>query len=225
VRSSHEERFPGLAGRFVTIPNGVRIDAFDDLPDRVAARARFKLPSDTPIVGTVGRLVPVKNHRLLIEAFSRIHQEMPETHLAILGDGPLGESLATHAADLRLSNDVSFVKSSPSAEIFLRCLDVFALSSESEGMPLTLLEAMAAGVPAVATGVGGIPEVIENGADGYIVPASGPEPLARTISSLLSHPGEAREMGMRGREKVKRRFNAERTVRETERIYSDLLGG
>jgi glycosyltransferase involved in cell wall biosynthesis len=224
VRSSYEERFPGLAGRFVTVPNGVRIDAFNDLPDRGEARARFKLPSDTPIVGTVGRLVPVKNHRLLIDAFSLVHTETPEAHLAILGDGPLGESLATHAADLRLSNDVSFVKSSPSAEIFLHCLDVFILSSESEGMPLTLLEAMAAGVPVVATGVGGIPEVIENGADGYIVPASGPEPLARAISSLLSHPGEAREMGRRGREKAEHSFNAERTVRETERIYSDLLG-
>ncbi len=223
VRSTHEERFPGLAGRFVTVPNGVRVDAFDDLPGRVEARARFKLPSDTPIVGTIGRLVPVKNHRLLIDAFSLIHQEMPETHLAILGDGPLVEPLATHAADLRLSNEVSFVKSSPSAEIFLGCLDVFALSSESEGMPLTLLEAMAAGVPVVATGVGGIPEVIENGADGYIVPASGPEPLARMISSLLSHPGEAREMGRRGRETVRRRFDAGRTVRETERVYSDLL--
>jgi glycosyltransferase involved in cell wall biosynthesis len=225
VRSSYEERFPRLAGRMVTVPNGVRMDAFSDLPERREARARFKLPPDTPIVGTIGRLVPVKNHRLLIDTFARVHEEMPDTHLAILGDGPLGGSLATHAADLRLSNDISFVKSSPSAEVFLRCLDVFALSSDSEGMPLTLLEAMAAGVPVAATGVGGIPEVIENGMDGYLVPPSSPDLLARVISSLLSHPGEAGEMGRRGREKVERLYSAVRTVRETERIYSELLGG
>ena len=225
VRSSHVERFPGLAGRYVTVLNGVRIDAFGGLPDVRGARAMFKLPPDTPIVGTIGRLVPVKNQRLLIDAFASVHAERPDAHLAILGDGPLGESLATHSADLRLSNDISFVRSSPSAEVFLRCLDVFALSSDSEGMPLTLLEAMAAGVPAAVTGVGGIPEVIENGTDGYLVPPSSSELLARVISSLLSHPGEAREMGQRAREKVERFFSAERTVRETERIYSELLDG
>jgi glycosyltransferase involved in cell wall biosynthesis len=224
VRASHEENLPELAGRYSTIRNGVRLEAFENLPARNEARAIFKLPPDTPIVGTIGRLVPVKNHRLLIDAFARIHAERPEAHLAILGDGPLGDSLATHAADLRLSNEVSFVKSSPSAEVFLRSLDVFALSSDSEGLPLTLLEAMAAGLPVAATGVGGIPEVIENGRDGYLVPASSPELLARVISSLLSHPGEAMEMGRSAREKVELHFSAERTVRETERIYSELLG-
>ena len=224
VRSSHEDRFPGLAGRYLTVLNGVRIEAFSGLPDVREARAMFKLPPDTPIIGTVGRLAPVKNHRLLIDAFARVHAEMPDAHLAILGDGQLGESLAAHAADLRLSNDISFVKSSPSVEVFLACLDVFALSSDSEGMPLTLLEAMAAGVPVAVTGVGGIPEVIENGTDGYLVPPSSSELLARVISSLLSHPGEAHEMGRRAREKAERLFSAERTVRETERIYSDLLG-
>ncbi|HER43000.1 MAG TPA: glycosyltransferase [Candidatus Eisenbacteria bacterium] len=223
VRSSHGERFPGLSERMVTVPNGVRIDAFRDLPGRRESRARFKLPPDTPIVGTIGRLVPVKNHRLLIDAFARVHAEMPEAHLAILGDGPLGASLAAHAADLRLSNDISFVTSSPSAEVFLRCLDVFALSSDSEGMPLTLLEAMAAGVPVAATDVGGIPEVIENGRDGLLAPPSSPEPLARAISSLLSHSAEAGEMAQRAREKVERLYSAERTVRETERIYTELL--
>ncbi len=224
VRASHAASFPGLAGRMITIPNGVRLDAFRDLPDPREARSRFKLPPDTPIVGTIGRLVPVKNHRLLIDAFARVHAERSDAHLAILGDGPLGGQLATHAADLRLSNDISFVKSSPSAEIFLRCLDVFALSSVSEGMPLTLLEAMAAGVPVAATGVGGISEVIENGTDGYLVPPSSPDLLARVISSLLTHPDEASEMGRRGRAKVERYYGAERTVRETERIYSELLG-
>lgn len=224
VRSSYETRFPRLAGRMATVPNGVRLDAFDDLPAKHEARAVFKLPPDTPIVGTIGRLVPVKNHRLLIDAFARVHERTPDAHLAILGDGPLGASLATHAADLRLSNDISFVKSSPSAEVFLRCLDVFALSSDSEGMPLTLLEAMAAGVPVAATGVGGIPEVIEDGTDGRLAPPSEPEPLARAISALLSHPADAAEMGRRGRRKVERQYCAARTVRETERIYSELLG-
>lgn len=224
VRFSHAERLPRLSDRYRTVPNGVRLKAFAGLPEKREARAFFKLPPDTPIVGTIGRLVAVKNHRLLVEAFARVHAERPEAHLAILGDGPLGEALAAQAADLRISNDISFVKSSPSAEVFLRCLDVFALSSDSEGMPLTLLEAMAAELPTAVTGVGGIPEVIENGKDGYIVPASSPELLARVISSLLSHPAEAIDMGRRAREKVERRFTAERMVRETEHIYSELLG-
>jgi glycosyltransferase involved in cell wall biosynthesis len=224
VQSTFVKRFPRFATKFVSVPNGVRIDAFRGLPDKQSARARFKLPLDIPVIGTVGRLEAVKNHRVLIDAFARVHTAFPRAHLAILGDGPLKESLASHAADLRLSNEVSFVKSTASAEVFLRCLDAFALSSDSEGMPLTLLEAMAAQVPVVATGVGGIPEVIEDGVDGRLVPRGSADALADAILSLLTPSEESAAMGRRGREKVERLFSAERTIGETERIYSEILG-
>jgi glycosyltransferase involved in cell wall biosynthesis len=224
VHSTYVERFPRLAPKFVTVLNGVRTEAFRNLPDKRSARAQFKLPADIPIVGTIGRLVPVKNHRLLIDAFARVRAALPEAHLAILGSGPLKESLASHAADLRLSHDVSFVKPSASAEIFLCCLDLFALSSDSEGMPLTLLEAMAAGAPVAATSVGGIPEVIEDGTDGRLATPGSVEQLAQAITSLLTTPAEAAAMGKRGREKVERLYSAERMVRETEHIYHELLG-
>jgi glycosyltransferase involved in cell wall biosynthesis len=224
VQSTFVEQFPRLASKHVLIPNGVRMDAFSGLPDKTSARARFKLPPGIPIVGTVGRLVPVKNHRLLIDAFARVHAALPEAHLAILGDGPLKEPLASHAADLRLSNEISFVKTTSSAEVFFRCLDVFSLSSDSEGMPLTLLEAMAAGIPVAATAAGGVLEVIEDGADGRLVPLGSADALADAIISLLSEPENSSAMGRRGLDKVGRLYSAERTVAETERIYGEILG-
>ena len=224
VRNSYAEHFPGTSSRLVTIRSGIRTEAFTDLPPRASCRARFKLPAESRIVGTVGRLAPVKNQRLLIEATAVARQSIPDIHLAILGAGELRESLAAAAADLGLSDAVSFIPPTAEVGLFLGALNVFVLSSDSEGLPLTVLEAQAAGLPVAVTGVGGIPEIVEDGINGFIVPKGSAQILAQAITLLLNSPAEASAMGKRGREKVQRLFSADRMVREIEAVYEELLG-
>ena len=175
VRQSFAERFPELAGEFVEIPNGIRLQDYEKLPPRAECRAQFKLLPGVKLIGTVGRMVPEKNHKLLIEALFRVRQTVPDVHLAIIGEGDFRDSLAAYAADLDLSEYVSLVKETQKIDSFYGAIDIFCLSSNSEGMPLTLLEALASGVPVVSTEVGGIPEIIESGKTGYLVPKGSAE--------------------------------------------------
>ncbi|MBN2071058.1 MAG: glycosyltransferase, partial [Candidatus Krumholzibacteriota bacterium] len=167
---SFEACFPTLADRIVTIRNGICLSPYKDPLPPEKGRKWFGLPTGSPLIGTVGRLVPVKNHMLLIEAFSTVKKEFPEAHLAILGQGPLETSLRSLASSLGVGSSLSILPATPKVSTFFSALDLFVLSSDSEGLPLTLLEAMASALPVVATSVGGIPEVISDGEDGYLVP-------------------------------------------------------
>jgi glycosyltransferase involved in cell wall biosynthesis len=224
VRESFLHSFPRFASRFRTIYNGISIDAPADHPAKEQCRSRFGLPAEVPLAGTVGRLVPVKNHMSLLEAFSIVRKSVPDVHLAILGDGELKEALRARAEALDLSGDVTFLPTTPDVGTFYGSLDCFVLSSDSEGLPLTLLEALAAGLPAVATAVGGIPEVIDTGVNGHTVPKDSPGALAERIIEVLRHPASSAEMGRRGRETVVQRFDIRRCVEEIERLYSEVLG-
>jgi glycosyltransferase involved in cell wall biosynthesis len=223
VRRSYAERFPALAGRFVDIPNGIRVQDYEKLPPRAECRAQFKLLPGAKLIGTVGRMTPVKNHKLLIEALFRVRQTMNDVHLAIIGEGELRESLAAYAADLGVSEYVSLVKESQKIDYFYGAIDIFCLSSDSEGMPLSLLEALASGVPVVSTEVGGIPEVIESGKTGYLVPKGSAEFLAKRILELLQDPSKAAELALSGRAMVRERFAAEKMIRAIEAVYDEAL--
>ncbi len=223
VRRSFVEAFPALADRFVEIPNGIRVQDYEKLPPRHECRAQFHLAPGERLVGTVGRMSPVKNHKLLIEAFARVHEKAPGANLAIIGEGELRAKLADYAADLGVSEYVSLVRESKKIDYFYGALDVFALSSDSEGMPLTLLEALASGVPVVATEVGGIPEVVESGKTGYLVPKGSAEFLAKRIVELLQDPAKAQAMAIAGRAMVREKFPAEKMVAGIENIYDEVL--
>jgi glycosyltransferase involved in cell wall biosynthesis len=223
VRRSYAERFPALAGSFMEIPNGVRMQDYEKLPPRAECRAQFKLLPGAKLIGTVGRMVPVKNHKLLIEALFRARQTVSDVHLAIIGEGDMRESLAAYAADLGVSEYVSLVKETRKIDYFYGAIDIFCLSSDSEGMPLTLLEALASGVPVVSTEVGGISEVIESGKNGYLVPKGSAEFLAKRIVELLQDPSKAAELALAGRKMVHERFPAEKMVGATEAVYEEVL--
>jgi len=223
VRQSFAERFPELADTFMEIPNGIRLQDYEELPPRAECRAQFKLLTGAKLIGTVGRMVPQKNHKLLIEALFRVRQTVPEVHLAIIGEGELRESLAAYAADLGVSEYVSLVKETQKIDYFYGAIDIFCLSSDLEGMPLTLLEALASGVPVVSTEVGGIPEVIESGKTGYLVPKGSAEFLAKRIVELLQDPAKAAELALAGRKMVHERFPAEKMIRATEAVYDEVL--
>jgi glycosyltransferase involved in cell wall biosynthesis len=223
VRRSHADRFPSLAGTFIEIPNGIRMQDYEKFPPRAECRAQFKLLPGAKLIGTVGRMVPVKNHKLLIEALFRVRQTVSDAHLAIIGEGDLRESLAASAADLGVSEYVSLVKETQKIDYFYGAIDIFCLSSDSEGMPLTLLEALASGVPVVSTEVGGIPEVIESGKTGYLVPKGSAEFLAKRIVELLEDPSKAAELALHGRAMVRERFPAEKMIGATEAVYEEAI--
>ena len=223
VRSSFAEAFPALADKYVEIANGIRMEDFEKLPPRHECRAQFHLAPGMKLIGTVGRMTEVKNHKLLIEALSHVRQKIPEVSLAIIGEGELREQLGAYAADLDVSENVSLVKETKNIDHFYGALDVFCLSSNSEGMPLTLLEALASGVPIVSTDVGGIPEIIESGKNGYLVPKGSAEALAQRITELLLDPAKAMAFALNGREMVRTRFPAEKMVKATEQLYDEVL--
>ena len=204
VRQSFAEQFPALADRFVAIQNGIRFQDYEKLPPRAECRAQFKLLPGIKLIGTVGRMSTQKNHRLLLEAFSRVQQTIPDVHLAIIGEGELRDDLAAHAADLGVSESVSLVKVTPKMDYFYGAIDLFCLSSDTEGIPLTLLEALASGVPVVSTEVGGIPEVIESGRTGWLVPKGSAEFLAKRMVELLQDPSLAAEFALAGRNPLDR---------------------
>ena len=223
VRRSYADRFPSLAGTYMEIPNGIRMQDYERVPPRAECRAQFKLLPGAKLIGAVGRMVPVKNHKLLIEALFRVRQTVSDVHLAIIGEGELRESLAAYAADLGVSEYVSLVKETQKIDYFYGAIDIFCLSSDSEGMPLTVLEALAAGVPVVSTEVGGIPEVIESGKTGYLVPKGSAEFLAKRIVELLQDPSKAAEFALAGRSMVRERFPAEKMIEAIETVYEEAL--
>ncbi len=223
VRQSFAGRFPELAGKFIEIPNGIRLQDYEKLPPRAECRAQYKLLPGAKLIGTVGRLAPVKNHKLLIEALFLVRQTVPDVHLAIIGEGEMREALAAYAADLSVSEYVSLVKETQTIDHFYGAIDIFCLSSDSEGMPLTLLEALASGVPVVSTEVGGIPEIIENGKTGYLVPRGSADSLAQRIVELLQNPSKATELALSGRKMVHERFPAEKMIAATEAVYEEVL--
>lgn len=223
VRQSFAGRFPELAGKFITIPNGIRLQDYEALPPRAECRAQFNLPPDVKLIGTVGRMVPQKNHKLLIEALSLVRQTVPDVHLAIVGEGELRDSLAAYAADLGMSECVSLIKETQKIDCFYGAIDILALSSDIEGMPLTLLEALASLVPTVSTEVGGIPEIIEDGRTGLLVPKGSAQLLAKRIIELLQNPSRAAELASNGRRMAHERFSAEKMIKATEAVYEEVL--
>ncbi len=223
TRRSFVMRFPSLEGKFVTIYNGIAPEDFDPGRSKKECRKWFGLPRDAFIVGTVGRLVPVKNHLLLIEAFELVKSSVPSAHLAILGEGELENALRSRAARSGLGDSVSILPVSPAVPVFLGALDVFTLSSDSEGLPLSILEAFASGLPAAATSAGGIPEVIDDGVNGYLSPPGNAGALAACLARLAASSTLREEMGARGRQKITAHFTVSRCAAETERIYSAVL--
>src|SRR5262249_55707283 len=169
---AREVRAHGIVppGKVALIPNGIDTDRF--------ARAEPAGPGDgldfrrsDRVIGTVGRLTEIKRQDVLIRAFARVAARHPESRVLLVGDGPLRAVLEALAAPLGVGDRVTFAGYRDRPERFLRLMDVFALTSRSEGMPLAILEAWAAGLPVVASRVGGIPEVVADGRTGLLFPA------------------------------------------------------
>jgi glycosyltransferase involved in cell wall biosynthesis len=182
---------------------GIDLERFDG--------ARPALRSDRPLVGNVARLAPQKDHRTLIEAARLV----PEAEFVVAGDGELREELERQAA----GSNVRFLGTRDDVPELLASLDVFAFPSLFEGLCLAVIEAQAAGVPVVATPVGGIRETVVDGETGLVVPTGDPPALAAAIRRLLEDRPAAEAMAVEARGRVRERFSVERMIEETLRLY------
>jgi glycosyltransferase involved in cell wall biosynthesis len=189
---------------------------------RAWARTTLGLPPDALVVGSVGNFTPKKDHRTLLEATARLVWRHRGVRLVLVGSGPLERSLVDTARSLGLAERAVFLGSRDDVAELYPAFDVFALSSRTEGLPISLLEAMAAGVPCVATSVGGVPEVIHNGKDGLLVPAQAADALADALSTLLADSVLREGVGARAAQTA-RRFDITEAVHRIEEVYRETL--
>lgn len=182
-------------------------------------RAGLNALDEKPIVLTVARLDEQKGHCYLLQAAAQV----PEARFVLAGDGPERPSLEAQARGLGLGDRVIFLGHRSDIPDLLSCCDLFVLPSLYEGLPLSVLEAMAAGKPVIATSVGGTDEAVIPGETGLFVPPADPPALARAIRSLLRDPALANRLASAGRARVRLEFSAEKMVRQVTQIYDELI--
>jgi glycosyltransferase involved in cell wall biosynthesis len=212
-------------GRLGVIHNGIDPGPSPEAAGRAAARARLGLWSDAFIVGTVARLDPVKDLETLLRGFATARASHPDARLVVVGDGTERAALERIAASLGLGGSVLFLGERHDVREILPAFDVFVNTSVTEGVSITILEAMAAGLPVVATAVGGTPEVIVDGQQGILVPARSPEKIGQAILELARNPALRQRLGTAGRRRVQDRFTVDRMVAEYMEVYRSCLGG
>ena len=186
-------------------------------------RSLLRLPEGKPIVGMVARLTTQKGHSTLLQAMSKLVQQntlLP--HLVLVGDGALRSSLEALASQLKLNSHVSFLGYRPDAPQLMYDFDIFVHPSRWEGFGLVFLEAMAAEVPIIATRTGAIPEIIEDGETGLLVPVDDGDALSDALSLLLANPPLRKQMGLAGRRRLDEHFSVQKMVERTAQIYQHI---
>ena len=200
------------------IHNSIPCDVFDK-PSNPELRAAFCNGTGQPIVLTVARLDQQKGLTYLLKAIRQI----PDGLFILAGSGPESSGLKAEAQALGISDRVYFLGHRTDIPDLLASCDLFVLPSVYEGFPLSVLEAMAAGKPVVATAVGGTPEAVIDGKTGFLVPPGDPAALASGIRKILSNPGLACEMGAAGRLRVKLEFSAAAMIQRVTQVYEETL--
>ncbi len=205
------------------VPNGIDTAAFTAVEaDRSAVRAALGIAPSAQVIGTIGRLAEVKQQAVLIRAFAKILPAFPAARLMLVGDGPLRAELEELAQSVGVASTVIFTGYQPNPERYLAALDIFVLPSRAEAMPLVIPEAWAAGRPVIASRVGGIPELIEDGKTGFLVESGDVNELAARLQSLLTDPQRARELGRAGRALACAKFDVTTMASTYDLIYREL---
>jgi glycosyltransferase involved in cell wall biosynthesis len=220
------DRRIGRADQYHVIPLGFDLRALVAIDDvaRRAARLALDLPGDAPIVGTVGRLTAIKEHRLFLEAARRIALQHPAARFLIAGDGELRGELQGLALELGIGDRVRFLGWRRDLPAIYAAMDVLLLTSRNEGTPVALIESLAAGVPGVSTDVGGVRDVIDSADVGRLAPFGDADALAAAVVALLSDEETRRAMGTRGRTSMIARHGVDRLIDDVEALYLNLLG-
>lgn len=206
-----------------TVLNGVDTERFHrQNGDGATLRSRFNIPSDAPVVGTVAVFRSQKRLLDWLSACKRIRADHPDAHFFIVGDGPLREEVLAETERLNLTGVVHFPGLQEDVRPFLATFDLYMMASMFEGLPVALLEAMSMECAPVCTAVGGIPEVIESGANGVLVTPGQPYMLAEAASNLLADDKSRMRMASCARTTVVRKYGIARAVRSLEAIYGQI---
>jgi glycosyltransferase involved in cell wall biosynthesis len=208
--------------RILTIPNGVEAHGFRSRGDRDDLRQKLEIPADKLLAVTVGRLTKQKGYPYLLEGLALIPPKKRPLAL-IIGDGPDRNDLESKTKAMGLKQNIRFLGIRRDVSALLATADIFVLPSLWEGLPLVLIEAMAAGLPAVVTAVGGNPEVVKDNISGILIPPRDAQALARAVCSLLNDPSKRHRFGRAARERFESRFSMQRFIEAHERLYEDLL--
>jgi L-malate glycosyltransferase len=213
------------AKSLVVVPNFVDESAFDAVSadERAARRVALGVPADAPLVGIVAKLRPVKDHATLLRAFALLRQRVPAAWLLVAGDGPLQAELERLAVDLGIADGVRFPGLLPHLPNPHALFDVSVLCSRHEGFPNSVVEAMAAGRPVVATRNGGMLDAVRDGETGLLVPVGDAEALAAAIERLLAAPDERRRFGDAGQALASQRYRVAPVVGALQRLYDELV--
>ncbi len=206
-----------------TIPNGIDVGRFADAADPAGLRRELRIPGGVPVVGTIGRLTKQKGTEYLIRAFDELSNRSPDAILVIVGDGELRPDLEALAAGLASSGSIVFTGIREDVPELLRLFDIFVLPSLWEGQPVTIMEAMAAGLPIVATDVGGNAEILHGGEYGLLVPPADPGELAAAMIELLGDVGRARRLGEHARIRAASELGATTMTRRYEAVFESLF--
>ena len=211
--------------KIIKIYNGIDSKKFGTRQEVTLIPRELGITEDQPVIGIVARLDPIKNHACLIKAMKTVAARLPTAVLLVIGDGSLRTELENLTADLGLQNHINFLGARSDIPELLSILDVFVLTSFSEGLSLTLIEACAASKPIVATNVGGNAEIVEDERNGLLVPSDRPEALAKAILEILTDKAKARQMGEVGRKKFEKEFTLDVMVKKYEDLYESCRGG
>ena len=209
--------------KIVTIYNGIRTDHLQEEFEGLEIRRRYLLRQDDFVIGTAGRLSEEKGHGYLIRTIPYLAKEIKNIKLIIAGDGPLRADLEYLVEKLGISNHVRLIGYEKNIETFLSVIDLFILPSLTEGLPISLLEAMALGKPVIGSRVGGIKEVIQNGINGVLIPPMDVKALSESIRSLYRDSEARRIMGSEGKRHIGIHFSSRAMASEYKELYRKIL--
>jgi len=222
-----ESRFLGeYRDKIVAIPNGINVEDFNIPLSKEECRRKLGLPLDKDIILFVGSLTPYKGPEVLVKAMQKIAKEVPDTELVFVGSGKMRDELGKLAEKIGIKNNLKFTGfvKERLKPLYYKAADIFVLPSimSTESFGIVNLEAMACGVPIVASEIGGVPDVVKDGENGLLVPPRDPNALADAIIYLLENEDVRRKMGERGKEMV-RDYTWERIAEKTEKVYEAVL--
>jgi glycosyltransferase involved in cell wall biosynthesis len=210
--------------RIRVVPLGLELAHLSEThPLRGEWRRELGISTDSPLIGIIGRLVPIKNHALFLEAARLVREHLPEAHFVIVGDGECRDALQALTDQLGLAQSVTFTGWRRDLPAVYADLDVLVVSSRNEGTPVSVIEAMAAGVPVVATRVGGIPDLLQDGALGALTPSEDGSALANAVLAMLRQRDAHRLT--KARDWVLAHYSIDRLANDTRTLYQALLQG
>ena len=215
-------RFPWRRTREVVIPNGIRIPPPADPRVRAEVRAELGYADTDVVVGIIARLSPQKAHQVLFEAVARVTAAQPGLRLLVIGDGSRAAELAELAHTLGINDHTRFLGVRRDVPRLLAGLDISCLSSVHEGVPIIVLESMAAGLPVLATDCGALRDLVADGRTGHLVPVGDVPRLAARLREMADDPALRARLGAAGRARAEQDFGIERTAAGYERLLTEL---